>query len=129
MNEGTIPTTAINAWIQRFVSVATLATSVIVGLDLDGPLRQSTTLVFVLVAPGLAATLLMGPMALEARALIAVTGSASLATVVAVMQLVTDLWSGRAGFFAIAVVTQALLIMSFRHTDDDDRSEPIEGAP
>jgi hypothetical protein len=99
--------TASVAKVLYWTSIVVMA---MVALDLRGALPGALTLGFIGFAPGLALSLPMGPMAVEARVLIAAIGSAAVGAVVSVALLLTDLWSGRLGCFCIAVVTQAVAV-------------------
>jgi len=100
-------------WVPRVIVAFTVAALVLVGLDADGPLRQVTTALVVLVAPGLAASLAMGPMSLEARALVSVVGSVALLTVVAMVLALLGSSSPTTGLWVSALVALALILVPF----------------
>lgn len=75
------------------------AIAVAVGGDGGGGLL---VLAYLLTVPGLAATLHMGPMSLEARSLVTVAASCVIGAVVAGVLLYLDQWSPRLGFGVIA---------------------------
>ncbi len=95
-------------WGPRLIVAFTVAALVLVGLDAGGPLRSVTTALAVLVAPGLAASLAMGPMSLEARALVSVVASASLLTVVSMVLALLGSSSPTTGLWVSALVAFAL---------------------
>jgi hypothetical protein len=105
-----IPTASVG----KVVWGASVVLTAMVALGVRGTVPGALTLAFIGFAPGLALSLHMGPMAGEARVLIAAVGSAAVGAVVSVALLATDLWSGRLGFFCIAVVTQAVAAAAIR---------------
>ena len=105
-----IPTASVG----RVLCVASIVVTAMVAVDLRGALPGAATLAFIVLAPGLALSLHMGPMAGEARLLISAVGSAAVGAVMSVALLYTGLWSGRLGFFCIAAVTQAAAVAAIR---------------
>jgi hypothetical protein len=109
------------ASVGKVLWAASVVLTAMVALDVRGVLPGALTLAFIGFAPGLALSLHMGPMAGEARVLIAAVGSAAVGAVVSVALLSTDLWSGRLGFFCIAVVTQVVAVAAIHL----DRTPPL----
>ena len=110
--------------VGKVLSVAAIVVTAMVAVDLRGALPGAATLAFIGFAPGLALSLHMGPMAGEARLLISAVGSAVVGAVISVALLYTGLWSGRLGFFCIAVVTQAAAVAAIRL--DRTPSQPVD---
>lgn len=81
----------------RWVGVALLVLSVValvlVVLDVRGPIRGGAAVLLVLIAPGLALSLSMGPLSPELRLLVAIAASVALATVISVLLVATGVWS------------------------------------
>jgi hypothetical protein len=102
------------ASVGRVLTVASIVVTAMVAVDLRGGLPGAVTLAYLGFAPGLALSLHMGPMAGEARLLIAAVGSAAVGAVISVALLYTGLWSGRLGFFCIAAVTQSAVVAAIR---------------
>lgn len=100
-------------WGPRLIVAFTVAALVLVGLGAGGPLRQATTALAVLVAPGLAASLAMGPMSLEARALVSVVASAALLAVVSMVMALLGSSSTITGLWVSALVAFALILLPF----------------
>jgi hypothetical protein len=115
-----IPTAAVG----RVLSIASVVVMATVVVDLRGALPGAATLAFIALAPGLALSLHMGPMAGAARLLISVVGSAAVGAVISVALLYTDLWSGQLGLYCIAVVTQASAVAAVRR--DRTPSQPAD---
>lgn len=105
------------------------ATVLLVVGGVDGPVRSVLSLVFMLVAPGLALCLLMGPMSIEARLLVSFAGSAASVTTVSVALVATDVWSAGLGLVVLAAFVSivALHVLRFRPpVDDPTAREPDE---
>jgi hypothetical protein len=102
------------AAVGRVLAVASIVITAMVAFGVHGALAGTATLAFIAVAPGVALSLHMGPMAREARALVSVVGSAAVGALVSVALLYAGLWSGRGSFFCIAVVTQAAAVAAIR---------------
>ncbi len=108
----------------------TIATALLVVLDVGGPARVAVTLGFTLVAPGLALSLLMGPMSIEARLLVALAGSAALATVVSVALAAAGGLSGGLGLTALAaIVSMIALPVARRRGPPADPTDMTAGEP
>lgn len=107
-------------WAPRLVVAVTVAAIVLVGLDADGVLRQVTTALVVLAAPGLAASLAMGSMSIEARVLVSAVGSAALLTVVAMVLALLGLSSPTTGLWVSALVALALILVPLLRRGHDD---------
>jgi hypothetical protein len=103
------------------IGLSALATAavVVVAVDLPGTLGGLVVLAFVLLGPGLAGTLLMGPMAGEARVLASLAGSVALGVVVSVAMALTDTWSTLLGVAALALFTQTCVIVALRRHADE----------
>lgn len=100
-------------WGPRVIVAFTVAALVLVGLDAGGPLRSVTTALAVLVAPGLAASFAMGPMSIEARALVSVVASLALLTVVSMVLALLGSSSPATGLWVSALVAFALILVPF----------------
>jgi hypothetical protein len=114
--------------VAKALSVASLVVAAMAALEVRGPLPAAVTLAFLGLAPGLALSLHMGPMAGEARLLISAVGSAAVGTMVSLGLLYADFWSGRLGLFCVALLTQvtALAAIALDRTvaqPDDDAGE------
>jgi len=105
-----IPTASVG----RLLSVASMVVTALVAVNVRGALPGAATLAFIGLAPGLALSLHMGPMAREARLLISAVGSAAVGALISVALLFTGLWSGRLSFFCVAAVTQAAAVAAIR---------------
>ncbi|MFW2333098.1 hypothetical protein [Ilumatobacter sp.] len=112
-------------WGPRLIVAFTVAALVLVGLDAGGPLRSVTTALAVLVAPGLAASLAMGPMSLEARALVSVVASASLLTVVSMVLALLGSSSPTTGLWVSALVAFALILVPFLRSGRGGAPTPV----
>ncbi len=118
MNTNTVPRsgsadTPNEAWevpARQTILVLTIAAGAMIALDIGGPIRSVVTLLVVLVAPGLAASMSMGTLSTESRVLISVVGSTVLVTVIATVMTVTGVWSPGAGFVMIALLTIGLTL-------------------
>ncbi len=115
-----IPTTSVG----KVLSIASIVVMATVVVDLRGALPGAATLAFICLAPGLALSLHMGPMAGAARLLISVVGSAAVGAVISVALLYTGLWSGQLGLYCIAAVTQAAAVAAVRR--DRTPSQPAD---
>jgi hypothetical protein len=121
--------------IERLVSAGAIASVLVVGLDVPSILGRLLVLAFLLLGPGAALSLHLGPLAPEVRALVSVIGSLSIATLSSLALIYIDLWSPELGVAAIALIAQTLVIAApwyrapRRHdptSDTDvDPSDPI----
>jgi len=110
----------------------TFATLLSAVSGVDGPVAGAVSLVFVLVAPGLALSLPMGPMSVEARLLVSVAGSAALATVTALLLLAAGRWSGGLGLAVLATIVILLAGRAVRlgpHHPPDPPQPPVPDHP
>lgn len=101
-------------WAPRAIVAVTVAALVLVTFDTGGPVRSVAVALALLVAPGLAASLVMGPMSIDARVFVSLIGSVSLLTAVATVMALTRAWSPTAGVWIIGVATTALLLVFLR---------------
>lgn len=101
----------IASWLRRGLLTVTLLALVLVVFDAGGPLRQVAALLAVLVAPGLAASLRMGPMSVELRALISLTVSTALLTVIATGMALFEWWSPTTAFVIVAAFVAMLALL------------------
>ncbi len=90
--------------------------------DAGGPVRQLVALAFMLVGPGLALSLVMGPMAPGARFLVALAGSASIVALVSLVLLAAGSWSAGFGLTLLAAFVLTVSTRTLRRTalDPDD---------
>lgn len=109
--------------------VLTVVAVVVVGFGVSGPFRQAITLTFVLAAPGLALSLPMGPMAVEARFVVAVAGSVAVVTLVSLVLLLAGAWSSGLGLAVLTVPVLALSIRSLRRTPVASAGETTAPTP
>ncbi len=100
-------------WLPRLIVAVTVAALVLVGVDAGGPLRSLTTAVVLLVVPGLAASLAMGPMSVEARTLVSLVGSTALLAAVSMVMALLGSWSPTTGLWICSLVAFALLLVPF----------------
>lgn len=100
--------------IRRTVILVVLVAGTLVAFDTGGLVRVLVTVVALLVAPGLAASLSMGPMSIEARALISLTASAAVVTVVATTLALVGWWSPGTGFIVVGLLAIGLALVPFR---------------
>lgn len=107
----------------------TLATLLLAVVGADGPVAGAVSLVFVLVAPGLALSLPMGPMSPEARVLVSIVGSAALATVTSLLLLATGWWSGGLGLAVLATIVILLAGRALRQNSPDLPTPPVANHP
>lgn len=114
LTEQAVPVELSMRWLRRGIVAITVATLVLVVLDVGGPVRAVASAVVLLVLPGLAASLLMGPMSVEFRLLASVAASAALLTLVATSMVLLDLWSPTVGFVLIALLGIGLTLLSSR---------------
>lgn len=95
----------------REVRIAVLAVTAAAGValaaDLPVAVRAPLVALSVLVAPGLAASFRMGPMTHELRALVSISASVALLTVLAVAMMLLDGWSAPGAYVVVAAVTLA----------------------
>lgn len=98
-------------WAPRAIVAVTVAALVLVTVDAGGPVRSVVVAVALLLSPGLAASLVMGPMSIEARLLVSLMGSVVLLTAIATVMAVLGAWSPTAGLWVIALATIALLLV------------------
>lgn len=109
---------AFTAWAHRSILSVTAVALLLVGIDTGGPLRSLTTAFALLVAPGLAASLVMGRMSVEARILISLAGSAVLLTAVAMVMALIGSWSPTTGLWIVVIVSTVLVLVSFLRSDE-----------
>lgn len=95
-----------------------------VALDVDGPVRATVTVPFLLFGPGLALSLMMGPMSLEARVVVAAAGSVSAATLVSLLLLLVGLWSGVLGVALLATTVLLICAGELRRDPNGPASDP-----
>lgn len=111
---------------ERRLAGALIVTAVgavaLVVLDTTGPIRALTTIVLLLAGPGLALSLLMGPMSLAARTVVAVAGSVATVTLVSLLLLFAGVWSGPLGVACVAAIVSVLSVDVLRR--DPTSSEP-----
>lgn len=100
-------------WARRIIVAVVVAALVLVALDAGGPIRALVTALALLVAPGLAASLAMGPMSIEARVLVSLVGSVVLMTAVSLPMALIGSWSPTVGLWIVALVSIALVLVSF----------------
>lgn len=98
-------------WAPRAIVAVTVAALVLVTFDTGGPVRSVAVALALLVAPGLAASLVMGPMSIDARVFVSLIGSVAFLTAVATVMALTRAWSPTAGVWIIGVATTALLLV------------------
>ena len=96
------------------VIVAALGAVFAVAVGLDGPVRAVLTIPFLLLGPGLAVSLSMGPMTAPSRLLVAVTGSVAATTLVSLLLLFTGVWSAGLGVALLAAVAIAIALRPLR---------------
>lgn len=94
------------------ISAGVVATVLVVGFDLPSATSGLIVLTFLLVAPGLAMSLHLGPMGIEARALVTIVGSVATATLTALAMISADAWSSDLGVAAVALVTQLTVVLA-----------------
>lgn len=108
---------------SRRLRIALVALTVAAGLavaaDVSVVVRGPLVLAAVLIAPGLAVSFSMGPMTIEMRALISVVTSAALVTLLAVVMMWADRWSGGVAFAVAAAVTIGCTLYPARATPGD----------
>ena len=98
-------------WAPRAIVAVTVAALVLVTFDTGGPVRSVSVGLALLVAPGLATSLVMGQMSIEARVLVSLIGSVAILTTVATVMALTRAWSPTAGVWIIGLATIALLLV------------------
>lgn len=111
-----------------FVVPAAALCAIFVALDVEGPVRRAATLAFLLVAPGLAWSSLMGPMSPASRALVAIVGSTSLLVAISSLSLYVGAWSPTTTFWALTSSTVAAAWLGARRADPGPSTGP-PGAP
>mgnify|MGYP001813924611 FL=1 len=112
-------------WAPRLLVAVTVAALVLVQIDAGGPVRTVTTTLALLVAPGLAASLAMGAMSIEARALVSIAGSAALLTVVSMVMALLGWWSPSAGLWICSVVALVLVLVPFLRRPASRSGRPV----
>ncbi len=100
---------------------AALAAVLAVVVDVGGPVRALLTVPFLLLGPGLAISLPMGPMAGASRVLVAVAGSVAATTLVSLLLLLTGVWSAGLGVGLLAVIVVSIAVLQLR---DPSRLRP-----
>jgi hypothetical protein len=84
----------------------------LVAFDVGGPFRSPVTLLAVLVAPGLAASLSMEAMPIDLRVVFSTLASAAIVMVATTAATVASSTPGDVLFFLVGVVTISLLLAS-----------------
>ena len=126
-----IPTDAeqrVALWGPGLVVAFTVAALVLVGVDAEGPLRQVTTALAVIVAPGMAASFAMGPMSVPARALVSVVASTALLTVASMVMALLGSSSPTTGLWLSALVAFALILIPFARSGRSRAADPPAAA-
>lgn len=112
---------------RRLVEATSLVATISVvaaGLDMRDAPVGIVVLVFLLLGPGFALTLLMGPMHAEARLLASVAGSVALGTLTSLALLAAGMWSGLLGVAILAAFTQVCVVVALRRRRTADAPTP-----